>query len=76
MSYIDVKFRVDGKNVERGWGTCKMRYGVKSYPNHNDEGYSVHLDVKSIDMVKILEDMYILDDYEVVHRVTGKKVSV
>lgn len=31
-----------------------MKYGVESYPNY-DEGYSVLVDVKTDDMVKLLE---------------------
>jgi hypothetical protein len=55
MSYIDVKFRVDGVNVGRDDG-CKMPYGVETYPNHYDEGYSVLIDVDTDEMVKVLED--------------------
>ena len=61
MSYIDVKFRVDGINVE-------VPRLVESYPNHYDEGYSVLVDVKTDDMVKVLE----AKGYEVIK----KEVSV
>ena len=67
MSFIDVKYRVDGVNVKRGDG-CKMPYGVEYYPNYYDEGYSVLVDVKTDDMVKSLE----AKGYEVIK----KKVSV
>ena len=61
-NYIDVKFRVDGINVMREDCLWKMKYGVESYPNHYDEGYSVLVDVKTDDMVKVLED----NGYEVI----------
>lgn len=67
-NYIDVKFRVDGINVMRKDSPCKVRYGVESYPNDYDGGYSVLIDVRKDDMVKVLED----NGYEVVK----KEVSV
>jgi len=53
MSYIDVKFRVDGMNVLRDDCDCKMPYGEEQYPT--EYGYSVLIDISTDDMIKVLE---------------------
>jgi len=73
-SYIDVKFRVDGVNVKREDSLWKLPYNVESYPNHYDEGYSVLVDVKSADMVKVM--VKALEDNGYGFEFVKKKVSV
>ena len=63
---IDVKFRVDGMNVLRSDCPFEMAYGEEIYST--DDGYSVLVDVKTDDMVNVLE----AKGYEVIKR----KVSV
>jgi hypothetical protein len=65
---IEVKFRVDDVNVDRDDCKSKLPYGVETYPNLFDEGYSVLVDVTTDDMVKVLQG----NGFEVIKKVRKK----
>lgn len=53
---IDVKFRIDGVNVEREDSKWKLPYGEDYYYVNNECKWSVVIDIDSDDMVNVLRE--------------------